>query len=108
MPTSSTIGRLRQVSQPARDVDRAVAFYRDVLGLRLVARFGDLAFFDLDGVRLLVERPVADDAGGAGSVLYLAVDDIHAARQELEARNAVFEDQPHVIFSDTEGTFGDA
>jgi len=69
----SDVKGLRQVALPATDVDRAVAFYRDTVGLRFIARFGDLAFFDLNGVRLLVERA---PAGTGASVLYLAVDDV--------------------------------
>ena len=84
------------------DLDRAVAFYRDVLGLRLIARFGDLAFFDLDGIRLLL----GTEGGAGGSVLYLAVDHIHAARTELEAKGVDFIGEPHSIFTDADGTFG--
>lgn len=106
MSVSLSLGPLRQVSQGARDLDRAVAFYRDVLGVRLITRFGPLAFFDLGGVRLLLER--ADDAAGTGSVLYFAVPDIRAARDELTARGVAFEDEPHVIHRDDDGTFGAA
>jgi methylmalonyl-CoA/ethylmalonyl-CoA epimerase len=101
----SDVRGLRQVAIPAADVDRAVAFYRDTVGVRLVARYGDLAFFDVNGVRLLVER--ATEGTGA-SVLYLAVEDVRAARARLEARGVHFEDEPHVIFHDEDGTFGEA
>jgi methylmalonyl-CoA/ethylmalonyl-CoA epimerase len=93
------------VAVPCSDVDRAVAFYRDVVGLDHLATFGDLAFFDLDGVRLLLERSDkverADDR-----VLYLAVDDIHAVHAALVQRGVVFVDEPHAIFTDAGGTFG--
>lgn len=102
---SLQLGPLRQLSQGARDLDRAIGFYRDVLGLRLIARFGDLAFFDLDGLRLLLE-PGEEDA--TGRVLYFAVGDTRAARRELEGRGVAFEDEPHIIFSDAQGTFGAA
>jgi predicted enzyme related to lactoylglutathione lyase len=82
-----------------------VAFYRDVVGLPFIARFGDLAFFDLNGVRLLVERA---PKGTGASVLYLAVDDVRAARTALQARGVEFQDEPNVIFHDADGTFGDA
>ena len=98
------LGALRQVGQPIADLDRAIAFYRDALGLRLIANPGPLAFFDLAGVRLLMEKGTA----GTGSVLYLAVPDIHQARQELESRGVAFVDEPHVIYRDADGTFGPA
>ena len=98
------ITSLRQVSQGARDLDRAVAFYRDVLEVPFVARYGGLAFFDLGGVRLLLEASPEP----ATSILYLGVVDIRSARATLEARGVAFEDEPHAIFTDTEGTFGPA
>jgi Predicted ring-cleavage extradiol dioxygenase len=45
-----------QIALPVADVDRAEAFYRDVLGLPKQYRFGDLTFFDCAGVRLLLEK----------------------------------------------------
>src|ERR1044071_7727639 len=101
---SVQLGPWRQVSQPAKDLDRAIGFYRDTLGLRLIARYGDLAFFDLDGVRLYL----AKSADEGSSTLYLAVTDINGARRALEDRGVAFEDEPHVIFTDTDGTFGSA
>ena len=60
-------GRLHQVAQHVDDLDRAVAFYRDTLGLPLVATFDPpgLAFFDLGGTRLLLEM------GAPSALLYL-------------------------------------
>lgn len=104
---NTTWGTLRQVSQRAIDVDRAAAFYEEVLGLRLIARFGPLAFFDLHGIRLFLSAGEGE-ARGPGSVLYLAVDDVKAARRGLEAKGVVFIDEPHVLFVDQAGTFGTA
>lgn len=101
------LGPLRQVAVPAADVDRAVAFYRDVLGLPLIATFGPLAFFDLDGTRLLVEHSDAAERAG-GYVLYLAVDDVHVAHRRLRERGVEFIDEPHLIFRDDAGQFGAA
>jgi catechol 2,3-dioxygenase-like lactoylglutathione lyase family enzyme len=104
---SRCIAGLRQVSLPVTDVERAVAFYGDVVGLGHIATFGDLAFFDLDGVRLLLERSDAVEPS-EGMVLYLAVDDVHVARDALAGRGVQFVDEPHAIFTDTAGTFGTA
>ena len=94
--------RVHQVAQRADDLDRAIAFYREVLGLPLVARLDPpgLAFFQLGTTRLLLERD------GSSALLYLEVDDIGAARARLVAAAVAFEDEPHPIFTDTEGMFG--
>jgi len=97
-----SISRLHQVALHADDLDRAVAFYRDVVGLPLVARFDPpgLAFFDLGNARLLLE------GGAPASLLYLEVDAIEATRARLVDAGVTFVDEPHLIFADTEGTFG--
>jgi methylmalonyl-CoA/ethylmalonyl-CoA epimerase len=99
-----TITHLRQVAQHVEDLDRAVAFYRDVLGLHLIARFDPpgLAFFDLGTTRLLLE------AGAPPALLYLGVDDVAAATEQLRAAGVVIESEPHVIHVDEAGQFGPA
>jgi methylmalonyl-CoA/ethylmalonyl-CoA epimerase len=95
---------LHQVALHVEDMDRAEAFYADVLGLRKIARFDPpgILFFDLGNVRLLLE------AGAPPSLLYLQVPDIDAAWAELETKGVQLEDGPHVIFTDEPGTFGPA
>jgi len=104
---STTWGTLRQVSQRAVDIDRAAAFYEETLGIPLIARFGPLAFFDLGGVRLFLSAGEGADTG-PGSVLYLAVDNVVATRERLQAKGVEFIDEPHVLFVDEAGTFGTA
>jgi methylmalonyl-CoA/ethylmalonyl-CoA epimerase len=50
------LGPIGQIAHPVSDVDRAEAFYGNVLGLRKLYRYGDLTFFDCAGVRLLLEK----------------------------------------------------
>src|SRR5581483_2121036 len=76
------------------DVDRAEDFYGGKLGLKKLFRFGDLAFFDCAGVRLLVEK---GQGGKLGSPLYFRVADIALARRELAARGVGFVDEPHLV-----------
>jgi methylmalonyl-CoA/ethylmalonyl-CoA epimerase len=103
------LGQLRQISLHATDLERAVAFYRDVLGLPLLAAFGEqLAFFDLDGTRLMIDTVADEGAELSGSVLYFAVPDVAAAHRELQGRGVTFVDEPHVIHRDEAGTFGPA
>jgi predicted enzyme related to lactoylglutathione lyase len=91
------LGALGQVSLHVRDVARAERFYGETLGLHHLFTHGDLAFFDLDETRLYLHRK--DEADWQpGSILYLRVDDIHAAWSELAARGAEGLEGPHVIF----------
>lgn len=98
------VTHLRQVAQHVEDLDRATAFYRDVVGLDLIARFDPpgLVFFDLGSSRLLLE------AGATPALLYLGVDDVTAAVEQLRAQGVTIESEPHVIHVDADGTFGPA
>jgi catechol 2,3-dioxygenase-like lactoylglutathione lyase family enzyme len=93
---------LGQVSLFVRDTERAVAWYRDTIGLPHLFTAGDLAFFDLGGVRLYLHTCGADD-WKAGSVLYLLVDDIAEAYRALETAGVTTTEAPHVIYTDASG-----
>ena len=91
------LGRIGQIAMPVTDVERSTAFYRDVVGLPfLFAAPPGLAFFDCDGVRLMLDGPAADRAG-QGSVLYFRVDDLQAAFGLLSDRGVAFEAEPHLV-----------
>lgn len=98
------VNGLRQVAQHVDDLDRAVTFYRDVVGLELIARFEPpgLAFFGLGSTRLLLE------AGAPPALLYLDVGDVAAATDDLRAKGVTIESEPHVIHVDVDGQFGPA
>ncbi len=98
--------QLGQVAQPVRDIGRAVGFYRDVLGARHLATFDPpgLAFFDLDGVRLMLDA--IGEAQRSGTPLYFRVPDVHAACAALVGRGVSIEAPPHLINRDDAGVFG--
>ncbi len=95
---------LVQIAQRATDLDRASAFYSDLLGIAPAARFDPpgLLFFDLGGVRLLLE------SGAPTALLYLRVDDIHATVERLRAAGTTIRSEPHVIFAHADDTLGPA
>jgi methylmalonyl-CoA/ethylmalonyl-CoA epimerase len=110
------LSRIGQIAMNAVDLDRAVAFYRDVLGLPfLFTAPPRLAFFDCGGVRLLLDVPEDKEFAHPGSILYFSVDDIQTKYQQLTSRGVKFRDAPHLIarlpdrevwmafFDDTEG-----
>jgi methylmalonyl-CoA/ethylmalonyl-CoA epimerase len=82
--------KLVQVALTCRDLDRARGFYRDTLGLPLMFEAGNMLFFQLEGLRLMVGKE--EQAGGAigGSVLYFDAPDIDALGHALEAKGIVF------------------
>ncbi len=91
------IESIGQISICVHDVDRAVAFYRDALGLEFLFDTGPLAFLMCGDVRLMLTTPERDEFDHPSSTLYFRVDDIHAAREQLAARGVPFEDEPHLI-----------
>jgi catechol 2,3-dioxygenase-like lactoylglutathione lyase family enzyme len=91
------ITRIGQIAINVHDVDRATAFYRDILGLPLLFTAGGMAFFDGGGIRLMLARPEKPEFDHPSSVLYLTVSDIEAAHQRMLKSGVQFEDKPHVI-----------
>jgi methylmalonyl-CoA/ethylmalonyl-CoA epimerase len=95
------VSRIGQIAMTVGDLPRAVAFYRDVLGMRFLFDAPPaMAFFDCGGVRLMLSRPetTGPSAGEQyASIVYYAVDDIQLAARALEARGVVFEAAPHLV-----------
>ena len=92
---------LGQVARTTRNTASARAWYRDALGLPELYTFGNLSFFDLGGVRLMLTE---EEGAGSESILYLRVPDIHAAKAALEARGVTFTHAPHLIHRHEDGT----
>ncbi len=95
--------KLQQVALTATNLDVATEFYRDVLGLKFIARFDPpgLAFFSLGGGARLLLSVTASTA-----MLYFAVDDIEGAVNELKKRGVSFLRPPAVMHRDEAGDFG--
>lgn len=92
------LDRIGQIAVPVADVDRAVAFYRDVLGMRFLFQAPPgLGFFDCGGVRLMLDAPAKAQGGSSASIIYYAVPDLHAAAATLESRGVSFEAAPHLV-----------
>jgi catechol 2,3-dioxygenase-like lactoylglutathione lyase family enzyme len=91
------ISRLGQIAINVHDLDRATAFYRDILGLPLLFTTPALAFFDCGGVRLMLSPPEKPEFDHPGSVLYFTVPDIASAHRQMLSSGVHFEDRPHLI-----------
>ncbi|HEY0150695.1 MAG TPA: VOC family protein [Longimicrobium sp.] len=99
MSTAAPLGitGVGQVAINVRDVQRAVEFYRDVLGLRFLFQIPNSAFFDCGGLRLMLGTAEKPEFDHPASILYYKVDDIHAAYASLQAAGADTVDAPHLI-----------
>lgn len=101
MMRETKLGAIGQIARTVRDLEAAKAWYGGMLGLPHLYSFGKLAFFDCDGVRLLLSE------GGARaneSMLYFRVPDIHVAHAALSARGVEFLGAPHRIHRHDDGT----
>lgn len=99
MEDTSTFGlsQIGQIAVPVRNLETAIAFYRDQLGMRHLFTAGTLAFFDAGGIRLMLSVPEKAEFDHPSSIIYYKVDDIEAAYAALKGRGVMFEDKPHII-----------
>jgi methylmalonyl-CoA/ethylmalonyl-CoA epimerase len=95
--------RLVQVALRATDLDRAAAFYSELLGEEPSGRFDPpgLLFFDLGGTRLLLE------GNAPPSMLYLEVPDVRRTVEALRGRTEIVT-EPHAIFTHQDDVLGPA
>jgi methylmalonyl-CoA/ethylmalonyl-CoA epimerase len=97
-PEAFGLNEIGQIAVPVGDIDRAIAFYRDVLGMHFLFKAPPgLGFFDCGGVRLLLDAPAKAQANSYSSIIYYKVPDLQAACEALAGRGVVFEEKPHLI-----------
>ena len=91
------LSHIHQIAITVGDVDSALAFYRDALGLPFLFQPAPtLAFLQAGDVRLMLTTPQGAGAVGANSILYFRVDDIVATQAALVARGATEERPPQL------------
>ena len=95
-----TLGRIKQIAVPVRDVKEAARFYRDTLGLKhLFDAPPALSFFDCGGIQLMLAGPEAQGKDGDQQhpVLFYDVSDIRKTHAKIKSAGAKSIDEPHVI-----------
>jgi len=98
-PASSFgLSKIGQIAVVVHDLSTAVAYYRDVLGMRLLFEIPPkMAFFDCAGIRLMLSLPESAEYDHPGSIIYYSVPDMQEAARELKARGVLFDSEPHII-----------
>lgn len=89
------LSAIGQIAITVTDVERAVAFYRDTLGIKLLFQMPGMGFFDCGGIRLMLSP--SEHGETYSSILYYRVAGIQDAFQELKGRGVVFEQDPHLV-----------
>lgn len=90
----STIG---QIAIQVSDADRAEKFYEEQLGIHKLYRFGDMVFFDCDGIRLMLQGTNKPVQASTGTCFYFKVKGLEAVVDKLKSKALVFEDEPHLV-----------
>ncbi len=89
------LSQIRQIAITVSNVERALGFYRDVLGLTFLFSSGEnLAFVDAGGIRLMLTTPQGAGEVGKNSILYFTVSDITSVHASLLQRGATNERAP--------------
>ena len=98
MPANA-LGRIGQIALTVHDMERAIAFWRDTVGLAFLFQAPNVAFFDVAGVRLMLGSAESPDVKPAGTVLYFEVDDLDTTFATLRDRGAAVAENgaPHFI-----------
>jgi methylmalonyl-CoA/ethylmalonyl-CoA epimerase len=92
-----TIQKVGQIGVTVKDFERAIHFYKENLELPLLFNTDSLAFFECNGLRLLLSLPEKEEFAHPSSVIYFQVEDINKAYKELAKKSVTFVDEPHLI-----------
>ena len=98
MSADPGLKRIGQIAINAHDIERATTFYRQALGLKhLFSVAPKMAFFDCDGLMLMLSLPDKPEFDHPSSIIYFDVNDIHEASKTLESRGVKFEEKPTFV-----------
>ena len=96
---------ISQVSMRVHDLPRAIAFYRDVLGLDVLSEHEGMAFVLAGTVRIMLAIPPSPEFDHPGSVLYFDTKDIEADCAVLESLGVDILREPFVVHSEDKHEF---
>jgi len=95
-PQGLKLSRVGQIGIMVKELEAAVAFYRDKLGIKHLFTAPGMAFFDLGDIRLMLGQATTPEHEGSSTFLYYKVDDIHRAYETLKARGVPAVEDPEL------------
>ncbi len=86
----------------ARQMEKSLAFYRDVLGLPVKFTTPEFAFLDAGGVTLCLReaKNLKDSSDERRTEIVFHVEDIQVAYEALKSRGVVFRREPRIVTGD--------
>lgn len=90
------IQKVGQIGVPVKALDKAIHFYQEILGLSLLFSTESMAFFECNGLRLLLSLP-EEEFAHSSSVIYFQVENIRKTYEDLVSKEVTFTDEPHVV-----------
>ena len=93
---SAKLTTIGQIAVTVRDIPRATAFYRDVLGVPFLFEAPGMAFFQAGDTRLMLGLP-ENERQNFASILYFRVDDINGAYSDLKGKGVAFTHEPRLV-----------
>ena len=98
IPIGPTLSQIGQIFVNVKDLDRAIAFYRDMLGMRfLFTAPPGMAFFECGDIRIMLGRADRPEIDHPASIIYYKVDDIDKVYEVFNARGVEFIVKPHLV-----------
>lgn len=91
------LSRIGQIAVNVRDVKRAIAFYRDVLGMEFLFEVPRMGFFNCDGIRLMLAEAESPQSAHPASIIYYGVSNIQDVYDSLTKVGVVFTSAPRRI-----------
>jgi predicted enzyme related to lactoylglutathione lyase len=88
---------ITQIAIPAKDIERATAFYRDTLGMTYLFNAPKMAFLDCAGIRIYLDANPGGEESGGNSLIYFKTVDIEHAHAELKEKGAAIHQAPDII-----------
>ena len=92
-----SLNKIGQISVNVKDVDRATAFYKDVLGMTHLFQVPGMSFFDCGGIMLMLGLPTSEAFDHPSSIVYYQVENISTAHKTLSERGATFVEDPNFV-----------
>ena len=90
-------GSVAQIGVTVSDVEKATAFYRDIIGLRFLFAAGpNLSFLSDGAIRIMLTTPQGAGQVGANSIIYFKADQIESAYEAVIVKGTQHDRAPQL------------